>query len=80
MLIPDHDSLILTIQAKVQEAMDKRDRAVLEEAAGRHLISYNLLYRITRWRPTVAQDAPSFNLRKLLDAYDCACDVLDRGP
>jgi hypothetical protein len=77
MRIPDHDLLIQTVQSRVQEAMDKRRRDVLEEAARRHYVSYALLYRITKWRPSCRGE--SFNLRKLLDAYECACDVLGQA-
>jgi len=77
MRVPDHDHLIQTVQAKVQEAMDKHHKDVIKEAARRHYVSYGLMYTITKWKPSY--QGQSFNLRKLLDAYECACDLLGQA-
>ena len=76
MRVPDHDSVVAVIQSKVQEALAKVPRDRVQSVVQGHGVSYGMLYKISRWDPCFDQ---SFNFRKLLDAYDCACDLLEQG-
>jgi len=77
MRVPDHDSLVATIQSKVQEALSKVSPDQAKLVAQNHGISHAMLYNISRWKPGYDQ---SFNFRKLTDAYGCACDILMEAP
>jgi len=77
MRIPEHDLFIETVRDRVREALDVvgSDRAA--DSAPAFNVSFGTLYKISKWRP---EHGTSFNLRKLLDSYDWACNVLDSTP
>jgi len=77
MRIPEHDLFIETVQTKVQEALSLMDKVEAAASARAFNISFATLYKISKWRP--AHDT-SFQLRKLIDSYDWACNVIDSTP
>ncbi len=68
-----HDEFVGHVQSKVQEAMALNHHLRVREVAKRHNVSFPLLYQLSRWEP---ESGRSFQFRKLLDAYDCALELL----
>lgn len=71
-----HDEFVRHIQSKVQEAMALNHHLRVREVAKRYNVSYPMMYQLSRWEPDSDR---SFQLRKLIDAYDCALELLG-GP
>ena len=68
-----HDEFVRHIQSKVQEALSATPHLRVREVAKRYNVSYPLMYQLSRWEPDSER---SFQLRKLIDAYDCALALL----
>jgi len=77
MRIPDHDFFIETVRSKVQEALSLMNSDDAARSARGFNISFGTLYKISRWRP---EHDTSFQLRKLIDSYNWACNAVDSIP
>lgn len=71
--VPDHDALIQHIQSHLIEAVALDGWPTIRDLCEEYDISPTVLRKLYLWDP---KDKTSFNLRKLIQMYDFAYDMI----